>query len=150
MFSSAGADLDGPLPLVGSCGSGLTACVLALAAHHSTGKLVSSYGVTVLTPSSDAIQQATMHLCMPTDCRLRWLMDGVGQQGGHSYLHGWQLTSSFMTAGELGSSGHEKQRQCHNVQPRVVPLMLSHNGVRPSRPPPLLTQPGMFHLHRDM
>ena len=48
VFSAAGADLDGPLPLVGSCGSGLTACVLALAAHHSTGKLVSCYGVTLL------------------------------------------------------------------------------------------------------
>ncbi len=39
-FAAAGADLDGARPLVGSCGSGLTACVLALAVYQATGKLV--------------------------------------------------------------------------------------------------------------
>lgn len=41
VFSAAGANLDRTSPMVGSCGSGLTACVLALAVYKSTGKLVS-------------------------------------------------------------------------------------------------------------
>jgi hypothetical protein len=40
VFSAAGADLDGAKPLVATCGSGLTACVLALAVFKATGKLV--------------------------------------------------------------------------------------------------------------
>ena len=40
VFAAAGAELDGNTPLVGTCGSGLTACVLALAVFKSTGKLV--------------------------------------------------------------------------------------------------------------
>ncbi len=41
VFQAAGVDLI--QPLVGSCGSGLTACVLALAVHKATGgKLVSA------------------------------------------------------------------------------------------------------------
>lgn len=37
-FDAAGLDLE--KPIVGSCGTGLTACVLALAAYQLTGKLV--------------------------------------------------------------------------------------------------------------
>lgn len=40
VFAAAGVDLQGDKQVVGSCGSGLTACVLALAAHKATGKLV--------------------------------------------------------------------------------------------------------------
>ncbi len=40
VFAAAGADLGGGRPLVGSCGSGLTACILAQAVYIATGKLV--------------------------------------------------------------------------------------------------------------
>eukprot|EP00955_Chlamydomonas_euryale_P053539 355524-Chlamydomonas_euryale.AAC.41 len=39
VFSAAGVNVDGQQPLVGSCGSGLTACVLALAVFKATGNL---------------------------------------------------------------------------------------------------------------
>lgn len=41
-FDAAGLDLA--KPIVGSCGTGLTACVLALAAYQLTGKLVRGVG----------------------------------------------------------------------------------------------------------
>ena len=42
VFAAAGVDLDAQQrPLVASCGSGLTACVLALAAYKATGTVVS-------------------------------------------------------------------------------------------------------------
>jgi thiosulfate/3-mercaptopyruvate sulfurtransferase len=40
VFSGAGVELDGEQQVVGSCGSGMTACILALAAYQTTGKLV--------------------------------------------------------------------------------------------------------------
>ncbi|KAG1667550.1 hypothetical protein FOA52_014630 [Chlamydomonas sp. UWO 241] len=43
VFSAAGVDLDDRTPLVASCGSGLTACVLALAVFKATGKLIPVY-----------------------------------------------------------------------------------------------------------
>ena len=43
VFAAAGAEVDGVVPLVGSCGSGLTACVLALAVYRTTGKLMPVY-----------------------------------------------------------------------------------------------------------
>jgi len=41
VFQAAGVDVQAPL--VCSCGSGLTACVLALALHQVTGQLVPVY-----------------------------------------------------------------------------------------------------------
>eukprot|EP00195_Chlamydomonas_chlamydogama_P007570 CAMPEP_0202906510 /NCGR_PEP_ID=MMETSP1392-20130828/39196_1 /ASSEMBLY_ACC=CAM_ASM_000868 /TAXON_ID=225041 /ORGANISM="Chlamydomonas chlamydogama, Strain SAG 11-48b" /LENGTH=300 /DNA_ID=CAMNT_0049595053 /DNA_START=108 /DNA_END=1010 /DNA_ORIENTATION=+ len=41
-FSAAGVDLEQVVP-VGSCGSGLTACVLALGVYRATGKLMAVY-----------------------------------------------------------------------------------------------------------
>lgn len=40
LFAAAGAPLDASKSLVGTCGSGLTACVLALAVFKATGDLV--------------------------------------------------------------------------------------------------------------
>ena len=47
VFAAVGADLDAPAqrPLVASCGSGLTGCVLALAAYKATGRVVGKMGV---------------------------------------------------------------------------------------------------------
>jgi thiosulfate/3-mercaptopyruvate sulfurtransferase len=38
VFAEAGVQLE--QPLVASCGSGLTACILALAVHEASGQLV--------------------------------------------------------------------------------------------------------------
>jgi thiosulfate/3-mercaptopyruvate sulfurtransferase len=43
VFSGAGVELDGEQQVVGSCGSGMTACILALAAYQTTGKLIAVY-----------------------------------------------------------------------------------------------------------
>lgn len=50
-FNAAGLDLC--KPIVGSCGSGLTACILALAAYQLTGKVVSQLFVTAVTRTLD-------------------------------------------------------------------------------------------------
>ncbi|GAX75124.1 hypothetical protein CEUSTIGMA_g2568.t1 [Chlamydomonas eustigma] len=43
VFSGAGVQLDGSQQVVGSCGSGMTACILALAAYQTTGNLMAVY-----------------------------------------------------------------------------------------------------------
>lgn len=63
VFQQAGVDLS--QPVVATCGSGLTACVLALAVHELTGRLVpvydgswSEWGARQDTPIDSEAQQA--------------------------------------------------------------------------------------------
>ena len=91
VFASAGADLDGAVPLVGSCGSGLTACVLALAVYKATGKLVGCSqtmlkgvraGVSI-SPVIVSRSLKTSVFCL-ADCSVRWIVDGMGWQARHA------------------------------------------------------------------
>lgn len=44
MFATAGVDLDvDGIRVVGSCGSGLTACILAIAVYSCTGLVIPVY-----------------------------------------------------------------------------------------------------------